>query len=294
MDVRHLRCFLAVGEHLNFTRASRHVCLTQSAVSYQISALESELGVKLFDRAPHSVHFTPAGRHFYDRVREILASYEGAVIDTRRIASGATGIMSIGFLGAVESRFLPLFIRRFRMKHPDITLRIEHFDLAPLCGSLANGDLDVAFTLALGLPFQAELQTRVLAREPLVIVMPADHPLAGREALAYRDLVDECFVELVQPLNAPAHTRLVEVCRRQGFTPHTIERFLGLDALFLAVETGVGIAVFPKYLAEARAKERLTIVPICGEDSTVDCVVAWHANTPNPAVSAFIRELGVL
>lgn len=292
MDIRHLRCFLAVSDFLNFTKAAHQLCLTQSAVSYQISALERELGVKLFTRAPNSVHFTPEGQHFYDGLKGVMATYEGLVASTRRLASGQTHSLEVGFLGGVEKRILPPLVKRFRERYPWVALRFNRFDIVPLGLALEKGELDVAFALAVGLPSNSGLRSQLLYRERLVVVMQADHPLAGAESLAWEDLQHMAFVDLEQVLNAPTNALLVQICEKRGFTPRIVERFSGLESLFMAVESGEGIAVFPKYRAEAHLNPRLTYVPLVGEDSTTDCVVAWK-QTGNPALQAFLRELGV-
>jgi len=292
MDIRHLRCFLAVSEFLNFTKAAHQLCLTQSAVSYQISALERELGVKLFSRAPNSVHFTPEGRHFHDGLKGVMTTYEGLVASTRRMASGQTQSLEVGFLGGVEKRLLPHLVKRFREVYPGVALRLNRFDIVPLGLALGKGDLDVAFTLAVGLPVAPDIRSELLFRERLVVVMQAGHPLASKEGLAWGDLQDLPFLDLEPLLSGPANALLVELCARRGFLPKTVAQFSDLDSLFMAVESGEGIAVFPKYRAEAYLNAKLTFVPLAGEDSTTDCVVGWK-QTANPALQVFLRELGV-
>lgn len=284
---------MAVAEHLNLTRAAHQLCLTQSAVSYQITSLEREMEVKLFERAPNSVKLTPSGVSFKEGLGSVLAAYDDLVGKVQRTAAGTTRGLSIGFLWAVKRLFLPPVIKRFRANHPEVFLQVNRYDLVPLALALEKEDLDIAFTLAVGLPNTTGINTRVLFSERVVAIMAADHPLAQREQLSYADLKDVAMVDLVRPLKISADAWVSKLCASLGFTPRIVERFADMESLFLAVELGVGVAVYPRYRAEAHASDRLAIVEIVGEGSTTDFVVAWRQDTHNPAVQAFLQEMGV-
>ena len=293
MDTRHLRCFMAVAEHLNLTKAARQLFLTQSAVSYQITALEREMEVKLFERAPNSVRLTQAGQLFKEGLKGVMATYDELVSTTQRAASGATKGLAIGFLGALRKLFLPPIIKRFRASHPDTFLQVNHYDLVPLAMALEKDDLDIGFTLAVGLPDMTGLSTRVLFSERIVVVMAVDHPLAQRATLSYAELKDVDMVDLLRPLKVSAEAWVHKLCATCGYAPRIVERFADMESLFLAVELGVGVAVYPRYRAEAHFNEKLAMVEMVGEGSTTDFVVAWKEGTHNPAVPAFLKEMGL-
>ncbi|WP_005034055.1 LysR family transcriptional regulator [Holophaga foetida] len=293
MDTRYLRCFMAVAEHLNLTKAAHQLCLTQSAVSYQITALEREMDVKLFERAPNSVKLTHPGLLLKEGLKGVMDSYDDLVASVQRAAAGATKSLSIGFLWAVKKLFLPPIIKGFRSKHPDVFLQVNHYDLVPLALALEKDDLDIAFTLAVGLPNTAGISTQVLFSERVVVVMAADHPLAQRESLSYADLKGVDFVDILRPLKVSAEAWVAKLCAAHGYTPRIVERFPDMESLFLAVELGAGVAVFPRYRAEAHASDRVVLVDMVGEGSTSDFVVAWKQDTRNPAVHAFLAEMGV-
>ena len=293
MDIRHLRCFMAVSEFLNFTKAAHQLCLTQSAVSYQIAPWSGSLGSSSSTGRPIPCISPRKGLHFYNGLKGVMASYEDLVASSRRMASGLTQSLEVGFLGGVEKRLLPPLVKRMREREPLLSLRINRFDLVPLSVALEKGEVDVAFTLAIALPAIPGIQSRLLFRERLVVIMAPDHPLAHRENLAFEDLREQRFLDLEHPLNAPANDLLVDICTRRGFAPRIVERFHDLDSLVMAVESGVGIGVFPKYRGDENLGPRLTYVPLAGSESTSDYVVAWRKGNTNPALPAFLRELGV-
>src|SRR3954454_14526676 len=107
MEIRQLRYFTAVAEHLNFTEAAKKLFVAQPAVSQQIASLEKEIGFKLFNRDKHSVQLTHAGRVFLNDALEMLDRSEAAIKKARKAAIGEVGQLSIGFLNAPVKKFLP-------------------------------------------------------------------------------------------------------------------------------------------------------------------------------------------
>lgn len=293
MDIRHLRCFMAAAEHMNFTKAARQLFLTQSAVSYQISTLEKEVGARLFVRDPHQVAFTPAGRRFHEGVEGLLKAYGDLLQDVRELASGEAGALALGFYGIAEKRFLPPLLRRFRREHPKTTLDLRRLDMVAMSQALLGGGIDIAFMLELSLPRDLEIHSRLLFEVPLVVVLPKDHPLGERGRLTHADLAGEGFLELNLPMNAPAHDSFVETCARAGFKPRIVQRFSELESLFMAIEMGVGIAIFPRYRAEAQAGPGHAVVEMTGEGSVAGFVVAWRSDNPNPVLPVFLHAMGV-
>nr|WP_320133410.1 LysR family transcriptional regulator [uncultured Holophaga sp.] len=293
LDIRHLRCFLAAAEHMNFTRAARELFLTQSAVSYQISALEKEVGVRLFERDPHQVSFTAAGRRFHEGIEGLLKTYGALVEEVQGLAQGRTGELVLGFYGVAEKRFLPPLLRRFRREHPTLRLETRRMDMVSMARALAEGGLDLAFLLEIACPSGPGMRYQQLFCEPLVAVLPLDHPLAQREGLIHADLAGERFVELELPINAPAHDSFADTCARSGFRPYIAQRYKDLESLFLGIEMGVGIALFPRYRAEAQAGPGQALVPMQGEAGLASFGVAWRTDNPNPILPVFLQAMGV-
>lgn len=292
MEIRRLHCFMVVAEYLNFTKAAYQLCLSQSAVSRQIAALEEELGVQLFDRAPNSVRFTSEGQCFYAGLQCVLGDYDKLVSDIRQVRSIQVQNLDVGFLGGLERQLLPSLVKRLRESEHPVSLKVNRLDLFPLTLALENGEVDVAFTLALALPPASEIQHRLLFKERLVVLMSTDHRLAGRDTLRFEDLEGEAFLDLERPLSAPANALLFDICNRRGFRPRIVEHFHDLESLMLAIESGAGIGVLPKYRGDLNTSERLTYVLMDGPDSTVDYVVAWRKANSRAALMAFLHELG--
>ena len=127
MELRQLRYFIAVAEHLNFTEASKRLFVAQPAVSQQIAGLEKSLGLKLFIRDKHSVKLTPAGRVFLNDAIDLLSRSEEAEKRVKKAASGEVGQLSIGFLNAPVKKFLPHLVKEFRGDFPHIQISLNQY-----------------------------------------------------------------------------------------------------------------------------------------------------------------------
>src|SRR3954452_25181346 len=176
MELRHLRYFVAVAEEGSFlTAAERRLNTSQPSLSRQIRDLESEVGVKLLDRQPRGIALTAAGRVFLDHARLALLQVEAATDGARRAEQPERPVFSMGFLAGQEIVWLPHALRILREEAPDVEITLCSQSSPDLAQALMRGKLDVAFlrreTPSAGLSF------KLLAKEPLIAVLPADHRL---------------------------------------------------------------------------------------------------------------------
>ncbi len=122
MELRHLRYFIAVADELSFSRAAERLRIAQPPLSQQIQALETELGVKLFDRKKRPLQLTLAGQAFVEEARTMLAQLEQAVSKTQRIHQGNLGHLTVSFSSSLANGMLPDILRSFRQHYPEIEL----------------------------------------------------------------------------------------------------------------------------------------------------------------------------
>ncbi|TWB87031.1 LysR substrate binding domain-containing protein [Bradyrhizobium macuxiense] len=218
MELRHLRYFVALGEELNFTRAAERLHIAQPPLSQQIRQLEDELGVTLLQRNSRPVRLTEAGELFLARARAVLASFESAVADTRRVGRGQAGKLGIGFVGSAMFAGLPDIVGAYRDACPDVELVLDEMLAAEIAEALRRRRIDIGFArpALLGEPGLAQ---RLIVEEPYVAALPRAHPLATRRDIALAELSDDAFV-LYPARPEPSVTGLiVNACRAAGFTP---------------------------------------------------------------------------
>ena len=189
MELRHLEYFLAVADSRSFTEAARRLRVVQSGVSTTIKALERELGAELFVRGPAGVALSPAGEALRPHARTTLDAARAAKDAVGASRGTVRGTVTVGTLTSVSVIDVPTVLAELHARHPEVVvhLRAASAGSAGLAGQLRDGDLDVAFLVFTGPP-PADLHTRLVASVPLLLVVPAEHPLTRRKAVALADL----------------------------------------------------------------------------------------------------------
>lgn len=186
MELRHLRCFVALAEELHFTRAAERLHIEQPPLSRAIKELEDELGVVLFDRNRRGTVLTAAGAAFLQDIRRLLTVLEQARENAKAVASGLRGSLRIAVSdGAIDPR-LSAFLVRCRAEEPEIEIRLSEVPLAEQLRGLRSGDFTIGFA------HTAEVGDDIVAepiwRDPLVIAVPARHALLVHKKVPLHEL----------------------------------------------------------------------------------------------------------
>ena len=190
VDTRLLRYFTAVAQEGNLTRAAERLFVSQPALTKQIKQLESQLGVPLFSRSRAGMTLTAAGQALADRVPGVLAGWDAALRETRAAASRAARVLRVGFLAGAANEATQPIIEAFTRRRPGWRVEMRAATWLDPTAGLASGDTDVAL-LRLPFPGQDTLRVEVLFTEPRWVALPAGHPLATREVIAFHELWDE-------------------------------------------------------------------------------------------------------
>ncbi|MGF6427452.1 MULTISPECIES: LysR substrate-binding domain-containing protein [Bradyrhizobium] len=287
MELRHLRYFVALGEELNFTRAAERLHIAQPPLSQQIRQLEDELGVTLLQRNSRPVRLTEAGELLLARARSLLANFEAAVADTRRVGRGQAGKLAIGFVGSAMFAGLPDLIGSYRDACPDVELVLDEMLAAEIAEALRRRRIDVGFARPALLP-EAGLAQRLILEEPYVAALPRAHPLAERDDIALAELSDDAFV-LYPARPEPSVTGLiVAACRAAGFTPRLAQEVLHLQTAIGLIAAGVGVSLVPEAAARAQAGRGVAYVRLAAPAVTAPLTIAWRDEDVSPAVQRLL------
>jgi DNA-binding transcriptional LysR family regulator len=244
MELRHLRSFLAVAEHLHFRRAAETIHLSEPALSVQIRTLEEEIGVQLFVRDRRRTSLTPAGQVFLEEAREMVVRSERALGRARRAALGHVGILRVGFVSTAAALLIPPLVMRFRELYPDVELDLRNVLTADQVVQLSDGRLDVGL-LRLPITAQEQIETTVLHREPFVLLLPASHPLARKRPLRLQHLADANFVMYARKQAPAFHDRILGILNGAEFSPHVVQEASEMHTLVSLVAAGLGVALAP-------------------------------------------------
>lgn len=286
MNLRFLRTFVAIADSSGFARAANRLNLTQSAASRQIHALESELGVRLFDRIGRSIKLTAEGEDLLVRSRRLLLEAESLGERARALKSGQTGVLRIGAAPQIMENLLADFLQRYRKRHPGIEIRLVEDQGGRLPARLEAGDMHVAI-----LPDSDDrFFRRLLYPMFMIAVIPKDHRFGRRAVLDVVDLVDEPLLRLGPGF--ASHAWFDAVCRIERIRPRVVLESITPHSLIALARTGLGIAMINSVVRVPREMVRTAVVVHRGAPIGRWTVVAWHRQRfLPPYAEQFVEEL---
>ena len=287
MELRHLRYFCAVAEYGTFRQASRHLHVAQSAISEQIADLESELGGALLDRGQRTARLTAQGRVFLEEAKRTLRAAERAVDVTRRSLMGQEGELSIGFFSWGAGGFFARIIREYRKLHPRIKLSLFEMHTAVQMEAFESGRIDVGFTRPLEPPYDRTLRDELLYNDPVMAVVPSDHPLA-RGPVQVSALAGERLVMVERQVSPALFDNIVGLCASAGFSPEIVNSSPTWSGVLTLAEAGEGVALVPSGARHFRSPG-LTFCPLLPKTTHVGLSVAWNPLNEGPVVQDFLR-----
>ncbi len=247
MDLRQLRCFIAVAEELHFGRAAERLGLAPPALSRQISALEDELGVSLLTRTTRQVALTRAGLIMLEEAKGILVRMERASRAVREASLASSKVLRVGAIDAASSSFVPEALVTFRTRHPGVEIKFVEAMTAPLVQMLEAGKLDLALLRPPRKPTDCAFE--VLRVERPIVVLNEQHPLAARESLTMQDLVGEPFVVPSKRIRPFAYDLVMAYFESVGAVPNVIIEATEKPAMMSAVAAGLGMALAPDWVS---------------------------------------------
>lgn len=283
LDVRRLRSFIAVAEELHFSRAAKRLHMSQPSLSQQIRVLERELGVELITRTSRMVELTTAGQALMDAAPRVLYEIERATKETRQAASGSVGRLIVGSVRSALAGITPAIIRSLHTNHPELRIEIVHMETAEQLRALADRRIDVGIVRSTTVADDLVLEP--LTADPLVVVIPQHHPLAGATEIDPRDLANEPFVTWPRHLSTHFYDILIAYCREHGFSPQIVAEGDDIDTQLAFVAAGVGISLQPSCHAAAHRGD-LTFRPLRGTPPRIELVLA-RRRTATAAVEHF-------
>jgi len=286
LDLRYLRCALAVAELGSFRRAAAAIELPQSSVSRRIQLLERRLGFALFVRSRRGTRSTTAGAEF------LKAAVVGAhqLDQAARLAAaahrGERGEIRIGIRASVVSGFLHEVLRCFRNQYPAVRVSLwEGMPLETLHG-VAMGELDISFVI--GCPDIPGCNTRFLCNESIYVALPTGHHLADRTTINWDEISEETFVVSRSGPGIEIQDYVIGKLSRPGFRPRIDVHDVSIGSLFdlVAIDYGVALTSTSSFRGDI---DGVVFRLITGEADVLPSSAVWSADNVNPAVAHFLR-----
>lgn len=252
MDIASLRAFVAVAEEHSFSRAAETLYLTQPAVSKRIAQLEEELKVPLFDRIGRKVSLTPAGETLLPRARRLLNDAREIERSLADLSGEIGGRLVMATSHHIGLHRLPEPLKHFTRTYPEVELDIRFMDSEAACHAVEMGDLELAIVTLPPSPLP-HLRTKSIWDDPLVFMITAEHPLAGRKDVRAQTLLQQ---PAVLPGGSTYTRRILErAVRDRRLTLKLAMETNYLETLQMLVASGLGWSLLPRTLLDERVAE---------------------------------------
>ena len=286
-----LRAFFVVIEEGSLSRAAVRLHQSQSALTRQMQSLEDELGGRLFERTHTGVKLTGAGHLLADTMRPVVAAYDRGMAEVGQLLKhGARRMIRVGYLPAAAHVYLDPALAIFRREHPQV--KVVLCDLFPgeQIEQLRRGEIDVALLGPEGHTLEREFYTRQLAALPLVVILPADHPLAARPSVRLADLKDERFVRASEAQQPGRDRWVTQLCREAGFRAKFSSTAENLSHA-LSLVAGEGLVLLAPALLQGYPSGGVRMVPLAEPAARWDMWMVWQRGRTAGALRALLDAI---
>jgi DNA-binding transcriptional LysR family regulator len=288
MELRQLRYLVALADEQHFTRAAAREHIAQPALSQQIRRLEQELGIALVERTTRRVTITEAGRTLVARARRILSEVDAANAEMQALAGVRTGRVTVGTMHTMGPVDVSLALAVFHERHPGVELTVREQSSGELAEMLRDDVLDLAFLSVTERMDSHELGLHQLVSEELVVVLPAEHPLAGRGEIRMADLEDEHFIGYRE--GARLRELLTFAARHAGFEAQVKLESNDSERIRRMVARQMGVAILPRSDAERPGAE-VAVAALIDPGLRRDITLAWREGRRLGPAAAEFRAL---
>ncbi|MBP1968533.1 LysR family transcriptional activator of glutamate synthase operon [Virgibacillus natechei] len=259
MELRQLRYFIEVAEREHVSEAALHLHVAQSAISKQISNLEGELGVTLFERDGRNVKLTQIGREFLKHAKIVIRSAEDAKKQIDEYLAPDRGTIKIGFPTSLSNHLLPSVISAFKEEYPNIAFQLRQGSYKFLIEAIKKGDIHVAF-LGPAPKDDPDIESSILFAEYISALLPQTHALSNKKSLHLTDLKNDEFVSF--PRGFVLEKIIMDACKQAGFVPKISSEGEDLDAIKGLVAAGIGVTLLPESTFQELTPRMTVKIPI--------------------------------
>lgn len=285
MNTMQVSCFLEVAKQLSFVRAAETLYSTQPAVSYQVKALEEELGIKLFDRTNRTVTLTEAGVYLYSRLTPLTHQLQESISVAQAIQAREHTMLILLIRRLTDYSNLSKAIKLFIEAHPQAQIDIYPQAEANACKLLFSGEVQLAFCYQHEIPSQSKLKFLPLKKINYYVLVSNTHPLAAYKELTLSDLRGRRLLLADSELQHNDQLVTKQELEENGIQIAPIQS--SLDGMLLMVESGVGFTVLP--CSSKKRFAHLVKIPL-RKFPTATVGLAWNPVTAGEPVLEFVEQ----
>jgi DNA-binding transcriptional LysR family regulator len=243
INLRQLEYFVMLADELHFGRAAERLGIAQPALTQQMQRLEADIGVSLIDRSQRRIQLTTAGTMLRDEGRRLLRHAERTVALTQRAGRGEVGRLVLGVAESASYAILPELLREYRRRYPDVDLVVRLMNTATQVVAIHDGEIDAGLART---PLDAQgLATRALTVDTVAILLPEEHRLAKRKAIALPDLAGESLIVYPTAPRTSWVDFMLSVFRDAGVDVKPVEEASDTFTAMALVAAGLGVMLVP-------------------------------------------------
>lgn len=288
MELRHLRYFITVAEELNFSKAALKLYTAQPSLSQQIKDLEEDVGVRLLNRTKRKVELTEEGAVFLEQARLTLAQADKAIAMARQVSQAKQQMLCIGFVPVAEMKIFPYVIPNLRVQNPELKIELLSLNNTEQMKLLKKGELDLSFTRH---NFNSdEIESQFVIREPLIFLLPKDHPLAKYERIPVKALNGIDFIIPSSEQSYTLHHAILDFAKANGVEFNIVQKADNILFNINSIGMGLGCTILPGYIAPLTMNNTV-IRPLDIELPYLDLYVSYRKESTSMAVKKFLELL---
>lgn len=270
-----MRYFLALTQELNFQRAARRVSITQPTLSQQIKKLEDELGSPLFERTPHEVRLTKAGKKFLPYAQTAVDTLKEALNEMQEGSGEISGTVNLGMIPTICPYLVPGILGNLKKNHPKIKISLYEETTSSLIEKLKQGRLDMGI---LSLPIHEKgLVEKKLVDEEYLLAVPTRHPLVQKSSVQRKDIEREKILTLQE--GHCFSQQALDYCKLSRTDEQIVFQGSSLASVLKLTALGEGITFVPKMAADKKLYPELKFLPFSPPAKRAVGVI-WRVSAP--------------
>lgn len=289
MQIESLKVFCDLAETTSFTKAAKINRVTQSAVSQQISSLETKFDAAFIERSKKKFTLTKEGEMLYNYSKQIVQTYDELRHKVQEIQNVVTGTIKVVTIYSIGLHELPPYLKKFLKKHPTVNVSVEYRRATQLYEDIVTGMADIG--LVAYPQKDPRLQVTSLAEDMLVLICHPDHPLAQQPKVKLSEIASHKFIAFEPDI--PTRRAIDKILRdRNVEVDHTME-FDNIETVKRAVEIDAGISIVPRSpVAQEVTKKTIAMVEI-EDEKFYRPLAAVHKKSKvlSPAMREFLALL---
>ena len=294
MNLKQLKYFCQIVESGSAALAAEKLFIAPTAISMQLNQLEQTLGGELFDRKKRPMELTSLGVYFYPRAKELLVELTRLENETKNIATGKQGWLSIGFTRSTILSLLPETLRLFKENYPFV-----HLDLVEALSEyqidyLKNGKINIGISRFIEpIPQQSEFNETILIHDPFVAVLPINHPLAQKKQLKIEEVASIPFITYPKDVKSSFIQKLISTIQLTGNNIAIAYEAVEIHTALSLVSSGLGVTFVGKSVAKNNRND-VVFIPISDLTQGTTMIAYTRKGESNPLVNNFLDILTII